>query len=53
MKLGLSGTPSFFVNGHFFSGAIDYTTLSQMVDQQLRALLSSAREVPSKESSPR
>jgi len=53
MKLGLSGTPSFFVNGHFFSGAIDYTTLSQMVDQQLRALLSSAQEVPAKESSPR
>lgn len=35
MKLGLSGTPSFFVNGHFFSGAMDYTSLRQMVEQQL------------------
>lgn len=35
MKLGLSGTPSFFLNGHFFSGAMDYTALRQMVEQQL------------------
>jgi protein-disulfide isomerase len=35
MRLGLSGTPSFFVNGHFFSGAMDYTSLRQMVEQQL------------------
>jgi protein-disulfide isomerase len=34
-SLGLTGTPSFFVNGHFFSGAVDYATLKQMVDQQL------------------
>jgi len=53
MKLGLSGTPSFFVNGHFFSGAADYATLRQMVDQQLTALLSSAQGDPSKESSRR
>lgn len=53
MKLGLSGTPSFFINGHFFSGAVDYATLKQMVDQQL-ALLSSAKEVsPQGESSRR
>jgi hypothetical protein len=42
MKLGLSGTPSFFINGHFISGAVDYTTLHQMVEQQL-TLLSSAK----------
>jgi protein-disulfide isomerase len=36
-KLGLSGTPSFFVNGHFFHGAVDYATLKEMVDQQLPA----------------
>jgi len=41
-KLGLSGTPSFFFNGHFISGALDYTTLHQMVEQQL-TLLSSAK----------
>ena len=53
VNLGLSGTPSFFLNGHFFSGAVDYTTLRQMVDQQLTALLSSAQEVTPKESSRR
>ncbi len=36
-KLGLSGTPSFFVNGHFFHGSVDYSTLKEMVDQQLPA----------------
>jgi protein-disulfide isomerase len=34
-NLGLTGTPSFFINGHFFSGAVDYVALKQMVDQQL------------------
>jgi len=34
-SLGLTGTPSFFVNGHFFSGAVDYDTLKQMIEQQL------------------
>ena len=34
-KLGLSGTPSFFLNGHFCSGAVDYAALHQMIEQQL------------------
>ena len=34
-RLGLTGTPSFFVNDHFFSGALDYAALKQMVEQQL------------------
>jgi protein-disulfide isomerase len=34
-SLGLTGTPSFFVNGHFFSGVVDYDVLKQMIDQQL------------------
>jgi protein-disulfide isomerase len=34
-KLGLTGTPSFFVNGHFFSGAADYDVLKEMVELQL------------------
>jgi protein-disulfide isomerase len=34
-SLGLTGTPSFFVNGHFFSGVIDYDMLKDMVNQQL------------------
>jgi predicted DsbA family dithiol-disulfide isomerase len=39
-QMGLTGTPSFFVNGHFFSGAADYTVLKEMVDMEL-ALASS------------
>jgi protein-disulfide isomerase len=35
LRLGLTGTPSFFVNGHFLSGALDYATLRKIVDQQL------------------
>jgi protein-disulfide isomerase len=34
-KLGLAGTPSFFINGHFVSGAASYATLREMVEQQL------------------
>jgi protein-disulfide isomerase len=34
-RLGLTGTPSFFVNGHFFSGSVTYALLKQMIDQQL------------------
>jgi protein-disulfide isomerase len=34
-RLGLSGTPSFFINGHFVSGATNYATLREMVEQEL------------------
>jgi protein-disulfide isomerase len=43
VNLGLSGTPSFFINGHFFSGVPEYATLRQMVEQQLATSLSSAK----------
>jgi protein-disulfide isomerase len=36
-RLGLTGTPSFFANGHFFSGAVTYDALRDMVAQQLKA----------------
>jgi len=36
--LGLTGTPSFFVNGHFFSGVIDYQALKDIINQQLNAV---------------
>lgn len=39
-KLGLNGTPSFFVNGHFISGAQDYNALREVIDEQL-AIVSS------------
>lgn len=35
--LGLTGTPSFFVNGHFLSGAISYAKLKETVEQELAA----------------
>ena len=34
-KFGLSGTPSFFINGRFLSGAVDYATLHSIVEQEL------------------
>jgi protein-disulfide isomerase len=34
-RLGINGTPSFFINGHYMSGALDYATLRQIVEQQL------------------
>ena len=40
-RLGLTGTPSFFANGHFFSGAMTYDALRDMVAQQLKASQSS------------
>ena len=42
LRLGLSGTPSFFVNGHFLSGALDYAALRKIVDQQLAQPLNQA-----------
>jgi protein-disulfide isomerase len=36
-RLGLTGTPSFFINGHFLSGAVKYSTLREVVEQQLAA----------------
>jgi protein-disulfide isomerase len=36
--LGLSGTPSFFANGHFLSGAVSYAKLRETVEQELAAL---------------
>ncbi len=37
MKLGLSGTPSFFANGHFFSGAPDASVFHEIVSTQMPA----------------
>lgn len=35
LRLGISGTPSFFVNGHYLSGALDYAGLREVIEQQL------------------
>ena len=37
-RLGLTGTPGFFINGHFLSGAVKYSTLREIVEQQLATL---------------
>jgi predicted DsbA family dithiol-disulfide isomerase len=50
-RLGLTGTPSFFVNGHFSSGALSYATLRDMVAQQLNSSLSSTKPTQPMESS--
>ena len=36
-RLGLQGTPSYFINGHFMSGAIGYMKLRDTVMQELDA----------------
>jgi protein-disulfide isomerase len=43
-KLGLSGTPSFFVNGHYFGGAASYSVIREIVDQQLAFLAGSGKK---------
>lgn len=34
-SLGLQGTPSFFINGRFFSGALSYEKLREVVDEEI------------------
>lgn len=46
-SLGLTGTPSFFVNGHFFSGVIDYAVLRDNINQQLN-MVAAKRQMLSK-----
>jgi protein-disulfide isomerase len=36
--LGLTGTPSFFINGHFYSGAMQYEALREVVEAELAAV---------------
>jgi protein-disulfide isomerase len=43
-RLGLSGTPSFFMNGHFFSGMVKYNALREMVAQELATPVASNRK---------
>lgn len=35
--MGIQGTPSFFINGRFFSGAATYEKLKEIVDEELKA----------------
>ena len=36
MELGVAGTPSFFINGRFLSGAQPYESFQRMIDEELR-----------------
>jgi protein-disulfide isomerase len=42
-SLGLQGTPSFFINGRFFSGLLSYEMLRGIVEEELAA--ASAKEL--------
>jgi protein-disulfide isomerase len=35
-SIGLPGTPGFFINGRFLYGAVDYQTLRQAIDEELK-----------------
>jgi protein-disulfide isomerase len=47
-RLGLTGTPSLFVNGHFFSGVTSYSALHDVVAQQISIHSTSAQKDPGK-----
>ena len=47
-SLGLTGTPSFFVNGHFFSGVVDYAALKDIVNQQLNLFAAQRQQLSKK-----
>lgn len=36
-ELGITGTPAFFINGRFVSGAVDYQTLQSVVQEEIAA----------------
>ena len=42
-KLGLQGTPSFFLNGRFFSGNLSYDQMRQMMEDELKRSSAQAR----------
>lgn len=43
-RLGLSGTPSFFINGHFMSGSIGYEKLRDTVLQELSGTIAAKKQ---------
>ncbi len=43
-RLGLEGTPSFFINGHFMSGSIGYEKLRGTVLQELAGLIAAKKQ---------
>ncbi len=43
-RLGLQGTPSFFLNGRFFSGIMTYDQLRQIVEEELKSTIVQPRQ---------
>jgi protein-disulfide isomerase len=43
-QLGLTGTPSFFLNGRFISGGPTYEQFHQLLDEELKAVASPQRQ---------
>ncbi len=43
-RLGLEGTPSFFINGHFMSGSIGYEKLRGTVLQELSGMIAAKKQ---------
>jgi predicted DsbA family dithiol-disulfide isomerase len=43
-RLGLQGTPSFFINGHFMTGSIGFMKLRETVMQELSATAAMAKQ---------
>jgi protein-disulfide isomerase len=43
-KLGIQGTPSFFLNGRFFSGVLTFENLRQAAEEELKRSTSRPRE---------
>jgi len=44
-KFGIQGTPSFFLNGRFFSGNLTYEQLRRIVEEELKSGMVQPREV--------
>ncbi|MBV9573759.1 MAG: thioredoxin domain-containing protein [Acidobacteriales bacterium] len=57
LQLGIEGTPSFFANGHFMSGAISYAQLHDAVEAELATMGAAPRNAVAstgvKESTPK
>jgi protein-disulfide isomerase len=47
-RLGLTGTPSCFINGHYLTGTVKYNTLREIVEQQLATSARPPHEVASR-----
>ncbi len=46
--LGIPGTPAFFVNGRFITGAVSYDSLRQVIEEELRTSVAAANSPASR-----